>query len=301
MPFNIRNAVKNGEVKPKRKLGQCFLTDANVAEKIVEAAELTPGDRAIEIGPGVCALTELLCARAGSVSAVEIDKNLAGLISGTMSRYKNFDLVIDDILKVPIRRLMQETGDNPDRPAPAGLSYPSESAAIPAGQIKLIANLPYYITTPILERVINEFTFVNKAVLMMQKEASDRLLAKPSTPEYGMLAVLANTFFKLKKIFIVPPHCFTPQPGVESAVILFDALQPRLSADRKFYVSVVKAAFAVRRKTLENSLLHSGLVPSREQAAAILEEAGIARGARGESLGINEFWELARALRAGSK
>ena len=319
--IDVRDAVRGGELKPNRKLGQCFLTDKNIAARIVEAAGLAPGDHVIEVGPGVCALTGLICERAGTVTAVEIDRRLTGVIERSMSGYGNFSLINADILKVALSSLLppdmpRQTGALP----PLGALSPTGGALQPGASsppethipsIKLISNLPYFISTPVMTRLFEEFSFVGKAVLMMQKEVSDRMLAMPSAPNYCMLTVFANYYGTCRRLFTVPPHCFIPQPGVESAVMLFEARIPGANtaigvsdeiraSSRSMFFKTVRAAFASRRKTLANGLIHAGLVTGRRQAQEILARANIGADARGESLGVREYINLSRELAMAS-
>ena len=282
--IDVKKAVKSGDIVPNKKLGQCFLTDGGVAGRIVGAADPAPGDHAIEVGPGVCILTGMLCERAGSVTAVEIDKRLAAKIGPAMSGYGNFTLINADILKI-----------SPD----ALLPRDAEGAGS-GRRVILVSNMPYYISSRIMARLFTEFDFVDKAVLMMQSELAHKLLSKPSEPDYCMMTVLANSFYKPELLFHVPPHLFTPQPGVESAVVAFCASETPPCAgpeERETYFRVVRAAFSARRKTLENCLIGAGLAQGRGQAACALASARIKSGARGESLGVSEFAALARALR----
>ena len=292
--IDLKAAFKSGEIIPKRRLGQCFLTDRSVAERIVNAIRLAPGDHVIEVGPGACALTELLCERSITVTAVEIDRRLKGIIGAAMSRYQNFNLIIDDIMKVPADALAS-CAPAPWHPQPhhKAPKHPQPQRAI------FVSNMPYYISTAIMTRLFEEFDFVSRAALMMQSEVAAKLLSAPSSENYCMLSVFAKSFGTLEKLFVVPPHCFAPQPGVESTVMLLEAHKPPLFAnagDKERYYKVVRAAFARRRKTIANSLLFAGLAPSRRQADAAAEAAGIPSGARGESLCFYDFLKLARAI-----
>ena len=281
---DIRDAVKKGELAPKKRFGQCFLNDAGVAERIVNVLDLAPDDHVIEAGPGACSLTGLLCERAGSVTAVELDRELMPNIDKAMARYSNFRLINADILRVPPESLLPEGG------------------LLPKGRIKFISNMPYNISTPIMTRLFEEFAFVGKAALMMQSEVSDKVVAQPSTDAYCLLSVLACFFAVPERAFYVPPHCFTPQPGVGSAVVVFHAHgeAPEFAswADpvmRGMLFRVARAAFAQRRKTIENSLLHAGLAADRGAAADIVSRAGIRAGSRGEALSAGQFAALAHA------
>jgi 16S rRNA (adenine1518-N6/adenine1519-N6)-dimethyltransferase len=279
--IDVRKAIRDGEVKPNQRLGQCFLADAGVAGRIAQAAELTPGDHAIEVGPGVCALTGLLCERAGSVVSVELDRSLVGIVRDAMSGYDNFLLINADIRKIKADRLLPSGGGDSERRA------------------VFISNMPYYISTQIMTRLFEEFAFVDRAVLMMQSEVADKILAGPSDPDYNMLTVFANSAYAPKLLFHVAPHCFAPQPGVESAVVAFAARESPLfeeARDRKTFFRLVRAAFAARRKTLGNCMIAAGLVSGRGQAEEALAAAKIKSGARGETLGADEFAALAKVL-----
>jgi 16S rRNA (adenine1518-N6/adenine1519-N6)-dimethyltransferase len=260
-------AVTGGEIKPLRKWGQNFLTDRSVAQRIVQLADLTPDDHVIEVGPGVCSLTGLLCDRAHSVTAVEIDGRLTQKINEAMTPYNNFTLINADILTIAPNLLI-----------PPGGGFQKKN-------IKFISNMPYNISTPLMTRLFEEFAFAGRAVLMMQREVSDKIIAKPSTPDYCMLTVFANSFAAPERAFFVPPHCFAPQPAVGSAVVAFDAHEKAMAdtVSGELFFRVVRAAFASRRKTLENCLVRAGLAASRPEAAGAIARAGISAGARGES------------------
>ncbi|MDR3120943.1 MAG: 16S rRNA (adenine(1518)-N(6)/adenine(1519)-N(6))-dimethyltransferase RsmA [Clostridiales bacterium] len=294
----LRKAVKSGEIRPKRSLGQNFLTDRAVAERIVEAVGLTRADHVVEVGPGLCALTELLCESAGFVTAVEIDRHLVPKISEIMARYDNFRLIHADILKLaPEELTFPKKADGA-----AGDFLPESPSAFFGGRAKLVSNLPYYISTPVMMRFFEEGFRVSRLVFMMQKEVADRLVALPSTKAYGALTVAANFYAKPAKLFTVPPHCFVPQPDVESAVVALETYEtpPVEVRDTALFFRVVRAAFAQRRKTLENCLIHAGLLPpERARAAAILDGAGVPRGARGETLDLPAFAALANVIGAG--
>ena len=279
--IDAKGIIGRGDFVPKRNLGQCFLTDKGIAERIVNAIEITPGDHVIEVGPGVCALTCLLCDRAGAVTAVEIDRRLIGIIDAAMSGYDNLKLLNADILKIQAGSLLSDNG------------------APPPGRVFMVSNMPYYISTPIMTRLFEEFSFIDRAVLMMQSEVAGKLLAAPSSDNYCMLTAFAKSFGTLKKLFTVPPHFFSPQPGVESTVMLLGAQSPPFfenAADKAWYFRVVRAVFARRRKTIANSLMFAGLAQNRSQAEEAASLAGVPCGARGESLGAGELLALSRAV-----
>jgi 16S rRNA (adenine1518-N6/adenine1519-N6)-dimethyltransferase len=264
----------------------------------VLSADLTPDDHVIEVGPGVCALTGYICERAGSVVAVEIDRRLSGIIANEMSGFDNFTLINADFLRVGAESLLPPGGVSDGR------------------RVKFISSLPYYISTPVMTRLFEEFSFVEKAVMMMQREVSDRLKAKPSEQDYCMLTAFAGSYCAPSRLFNVSPHCFAPQPGVDSVVMSFAAYDAGQSgknaingggdekrfnffagpAEKAMYFKVVRAAFASRRKTLENSLLLSGLAADRRSAGDAVLRANIKSGARGESLSPGDFVSLVRAL-----
>ena len=277
--MDVRGEIKKGAIRPVKSLGQNFLTDAEIAGRIVEAAELTKEDAVIEVGPGLGALTALICEKAGQVIAVEIDRHLIPRISANMAGYGNFELIHDDILKIPFDELYRRVA----KPA----------------RVKVLSNLPYYITTAVMMRFFEESPQPEKMVFMMQREVADRLVAKPSTKAYGSLTVLTNYYAQPHRAFYVAPHCFVPQPDVESAVVVLDVrdVPPVPVPDKAFFFGVVRAAFAQRRKTLVNCLISAGLIPKdRVFAEALFAKAGIDVLARGESLTMSEFATLTELL-----
>ena len=286
-PSMIREAVRAGAIRPQKSLGQNFLIDQSYAERIAEAADVGPDDTVIEVGPGLCALTRPLCRRAGHVVAVEIDRFLVPQILQEMRGAQNFRLVHGDILKTPLDELLP---DGAARHSP----------------YKVVSNLPYSISSQVMMRFFEGFGEVDRPsvmVLMMQKEVADRLVAQPATKAYGSLTVAANVHSAPRRAFSVPPHCFVPQPGVDSTVVVLETRPepPAPIEDRKLFAKVVRAAFAQRRKTLENCLMHAGLLPQdRIEAAATLAEAGVRPGARGETLTVEEFADVANAIAARS-
>ena len=308
--MDIRKAVKAGEVRPTKSLGQNFLIDAYVVDRIVSAAELDKSDLVIEIGAGAGALTKRLSQQAGFVVAVEIDRHLINIIERVMSPYKNYMLVNGDILKLDIHKLLETLGA-PEAPlgtqpaarslAPA-LALALASAPAPAPKhprLKIISNLPYYITTPVIMKILEGGLAPAKMVFMMQKEVADRIVAHPSTKAYGALTVSVNYYTKPRKLFSVPPHCFVPQPGVESAVLAFEPHDkvPVELLDKQNFFTVVRAAFAQRRKQLANCLIHAGLLPNgRESVRRVFEGIGMPLKVRGEELSIHEFAQLSNAI-----
>jgi 16S rRNA (adenine1518-N6/adenine1519-N6)-dimethyltransferase len=258
-------------IRPRKALGQHFLIDQNIVRKIVRLAELQPGETVVEIGPGRGILTEALVNAASLVIAIELDRSLCAHLRATLGHHPNFKLVEGDAL----------TYDYAQVPSP----------------FLVVANLPYYISTPLLFRLLGERTRIMRMVLMLQREVAARLAAAPGRKDYGALSIAAQFYCDVRQAFRVPPACFRPQPTVGSAVVVFTPLPaPRVPVqDESFYFKVVRAGFAHRRKALVNSLRDEGFDP--EKTVVALEKAGIDPQRRAETLGIAEFAALADALR----
>ena len=259
-------------IRPKKRFGQNFLRDRQVIDRIIDAAQLAPDDRVLEIGPGLGVLTEQLLAGAGLVQIVEIDRDLADQwLDHADARLR---VVQADVLAVDWPQLL---GEPP---------------------WKLVANLPYNISSQVVFRVLEHRRFFSRLVLMFQKEVGERLLADPGGKDYGILSVFCQLWFDIRRVVKVPPGAFYPAPKVDSVVLCFTPLaEPRVPVnDEPFFRQVVKAAFAQRRKTLRNTLKTGGF--SSEQVALALERAGIDHGRRAETLDLNEFRLLAEALKA---
>ncbi|OGP12827.1 MAG: ribosomal RNA small subunit methyltransferase A [Deltaproteobacteria bacterium GWA2_54_12] len=266
---------EKGVARPraKKKFGQHFLNDRNIIRKIVEAAGVKEGDLVLEIGPGTGMLTRELLDAGARVIAVEVDKDLIGLLQ---ERFQEDDLTIipADALKMSYTALAQEHG----------------------GRFKLVANLPYYISGPLLSKLLTERAAFSIMVLMFQKEVAVRIAAGPGNRDYGNLSVLSQAFTVVKREFDVPAHLFSPKPKVDSSVVSFRVLdEPKISIDDESYFrTVVRAAFGTRRKTLSNSLSVLGL--GKADILGALHEAGVDPVRRGETLDLNEFARLAHAL-----
>lgn len=266
----------------KKSFGQNFLTDTNILQKIVDTAEIDKNVNVIEIGPGIGALTEFLAENAAEVMAFEIDERLVPILEDTLRDHDNVKVINEDVLKADLQTRVKEFG-NPDL------------------SIKVVANLPYYITTPILMHLIESKIPFAEFVVMMQKEVADRISAQPNTKAYGSLSIAVQYYMTAKVAFIVPRTVFVPAPNVDSAILKMTRReQPLVQVqDEDFFFRVGKAAFVHRRKTLWNNLTsHFGkseeVKVKLEQA---LEVADIKPSIRGEALTITDFARLADALR----
>jgi len=263
--------LKTFGIRLQKKLGQNFLIDSDVVERIVEAADIQPGEQVLEIGPGIGTLTQGLAEAGAAVTSVELDRHLIDILAKTLAGYNNVRVIHGDFLKLDISR------------------------EIPTGRCKIIANLPYYITTPIIMRILEERMPVDLLVTMVQKEVAERMVARPGTKEYGALSVAVQYYTEPEIVFIVPPTAFIPSPAVESAVIrcVIRKQPPVEVRQEKMFFRVVKAAFSQRRKTLQNCLKAAGL--PAETASLVLETAGIDGSRRGETLSLSEFAAVANA------
>ena len=266
----------------KKSFGQNFLTDTNILQKIVDTAEIDDQVNVIEIGPGIGALTEFLAERAAQVMAFEIDHRLVPILADTLRDFDNVTVVNEDILKVDLAQHIQNF-KNPDLP------------------IKVVANLPYYITTPILMHLIESGIPFSEFVVMMQKEVADRISAQPNTKAYGSLSIAVQYYMTAKVAFIVPRTVFVPAPNVDSAILkMVRRPEPAVAVeDEKFFFKVSKASFTHRRKTLWNNL--TGCFGKTEEVkdklTKALDQAGLSPSVRGEALGLEEFASLADALK----
>ena len=266
----------------KKSFGQNFLTDTNILQKIVDTAEIDDQVNVIEIGPGIGALTEFLAERAAEVMAFEIDHRLVPILADTLRDFDNVTVVNEDILKVDLAQHIQNF-KNPDLP------------------IKVVANLPYYITTPILMHLIESGIPFSEFVVMMQKEVAERISAKPNTKAYGSLSIAVQYYMTAKVAFIVPRTVFVPAPNVDSAILkMVRRPEPAVAVeDEKFFFKVSKASFTHRRKTLWNNL--TGYFGKSEEVkdklTKALDQAGLSPSVRGEALSLAEFASLADALK----
>lgn len=283
-PTNTLEIIKKYGFGFQKRFGQNFLIDGNVVEKIVREAGITKDDFVLEIGPGIGTMTQILCENAREVAAVEIDKNLIPILAETLAPYDNVTVINEDILKVDVRKLAEEKNDG--RP------------------IKVVANLPYYITTPIIMGLFESHVPLESITIMVQKEVAQRMQVGPGTKDYGALSLAVQFYADAQIVLKVPASCFMPRPNVDSAVIKLvrheDA--PVKVKDEQFMFRVIRAAFNQRRKTLANSLANSselngsGHACTREDVTTALEAMGLPVGIRGEALTLAQFGELADRL-----
>ncbi|KXT98080.1 16S rRNA (adenine(1518)-N(6)/adenine(1519)-N(6))-dimethyltransferase RsmA [Streptococcus mitis] len=266
----------------KKSFGQNFLTDTNILQKIVDTAEIDDQVNVIEIGPGIGALTEFLAERAAEVMAFEIDHRLVPILADTLRDFDNVTVVNEDILKVDLAQHIQNF-KNPDLP------------------IKVVANLPYYITTPILMHLIESGIPFSEFVVMMQKEVADRISAQPNTKAYGSLSIAVQYYMTAKVAFIVPRTVFVPAPNVDSAILkMVRRPEPAVVVeDENLFFKVSKASFTHRRKTLWNNLTgYFGKTEEvKDKLTKALDQAGLSPSVRGEALSLAEFASLADALK----
>ncbi len=275
----VREDMNAQGLKFNKAFGQNFLTDETVLEEIVRAAQLDKDSCVLEIGPGMGVLTCELAKRAGKVISVEIDRNLIEPLKETVSEFTNVEIINEDILKVDLAKLFAEKFEG--KP------------------VKVVANLPYYITTPIIMMLLEGKLNITDIVIMIQKEVADRLTAEAGKKEYGAISVSVNYFSKPQKIVDVPPHAFVPQPKVWSQVLKLSVYpQPPVKVkDEEKFFALIKGAFGQRRKTLVNAAgNYPPLNTSKEKVKKALEEMGLSETVRGEKLSLTEFARLSELL-----
>lgn len=272
--FNTKDVVKKYNFKFTKSLGQNFLTDDTVLTDIVNGADVNKEDFVIEIGPGVGTLTRELLKRADKVCSIELDNTLIPILEEELKDFENFSLINKDALKVDFKELI---GDKK--------------------HVKLVANLPYYVTTPIIAKLLTENIPFESLTIMIQKEVAERIAAEPNNKDYGSLSLLVQYYCTTEIIRRVPPTAFIPQPKVDSIVIKLNKLEkPRVECKNPdLMFKVIRASFNMRRKTLNNALNPLGF--SKEEMNRAFEEAGIDQKRRGETLSLQEFATLADAIR----
>lgn len=278
-PQNTIEILQKYQFSFQKKFGQNFLIDTHVLDKIIRAAEITKEDMVLEIGPGIGTMTQYLAEAAGKVIAVEIDRNLIPILSETLSMYDNVRIINEDVLKLDIRKLAEE--ENQGRP------------------IKVVANLPYYITTPIIMGLFEGQVPVESITVMVQKEVADRMQTGPGSKDYGALSLAVQYYAKPYIVANVPPNCFMPRPKVGSAVIRLTRhdTPPVQVKDEELMFEIIRASFNQRRKTLANGLNNSSrLSYPKEVIAEAVEKLGKGPSIRGEALTLEEFARLSDIL-----
>ena len=278
-PQNTIEVLQKYRFNFQKKFGQNFLIDIHVLDKIIDASGVTEDDFVLEIGPGIGTMTQYLCERAREVVAVEIDKNLIPILSDTLKNYSNVTVINEDILKLDICKLAEEK--NQGKP------------------IKVVANLPYYITTPIIMGLVESHVPIDSITIMVQKEVAERMQEKPGSKEYGALSLAVQYYAKPEIVANVPPNCFMPRPNVGSAVIRLTRHEkpPVEVEDEKLMFRIIRASFNQRRKTLANGLNNS---PEIHLPKEVIQESivslGVPENIRGEALSLEQFAELSNEI-----
>lgn len=278
-PQNTIEVLQKYRFNFQKKFGQNFLIDTHVLDKIIDASGVTEDDFVLEIGPGIGTMTQYLCERAREVVAVEIDKNLIPILSDTLKNYSNVTVINEDILKLDICKLAEEK--NQGKP------------------IKVVANLPYYITTPIIMGLFESHVPIDSITIMVQKEVAERMQEKPGSKEYGALSLAVQYYAKPEIVANVPPNCFMPRPNVGSAVIRLTRHEkpPVEVEDEKLMFRIIRASFNQRRKTLANGLNNS---PEIHLPKEVIQESivslGVLENIRGEALSLEQFAELSNEI-----
>lgn len=281
IPQNTIAILQKYNFNFQKKFGQNFLIDTRVLDRIIESAEITKEDCVLEIGPGIGTMTQYLAEAAREVVAVEIDKNLIPILQNdTLAAYDNVTIINDDILKVDINKIVQEKNN---------------------GQpIKVVANLPYYITTPIIMGLFESHVPLKSITIMVQKEVADRMQVGPGTKDYGALSLAVQYYAKPEIVANVPPNCFIPRPNVGSAVIRLTRhdVPPVEVKDEAYMFALIRASFNQRRKTLLNGLTNAGnLGVTKEQIILALDQMGLPATIRGEALTLEQFGQLSNILK----
>lgn len=290
-PTATAEIIKKYGFSFQKRFGQNFLIDANILEKIISAAEITKDDCVVEIGPGIGTMTQYLAEHARWVAAVEIDKNLIPILKETLLEYDNVTIIHEDILKVDLDRFVQERH-----------GYKNETHPV-----KVVANLPYYITTPIIMGLFESHVPLSSITVMVQKEVADRMQVGPGTKDYGALSLAVQYYARPEIMMNVPPACFMPRPNVGSTVIRltrFEKPPVQVVSEKKLF-SIIRAAFNQRRKTLANALVNSSslidekgnlMKVTRQEVCDVLGRIGLSQTIRGEALTLNQFAQLCNLL-----
>ena len=283
IPSNTIEILKKYNFNFQKRFGQNFLIDTHILEKIVDEAGIDEDDCVLEIGPGIGTMTQYLCERAGRVIAVEIDKALIPILNDTLSSYNNVTIINEDILKVDITKLCNEY--NNGRP------------------IKVVANLPYYITTPIIMGLFESGCPLESITIMVQKEVADRMKCGPGSKDYGALSLAVQFYSSPEIVAYVSPESFIPKPGVGSAVIRLTRYpKPPVEVDdEKYMFKLIRTAFNMRRKTMVNSLMSGNLGLTKEEILSAIDKLNLSPQVRGEALTLNEFAALSNILSKANK
>lgn len=280
-PQNTIEILKKYDFMFQKRFGQNFLIDTHVLEKIIKSAEITKEDLVLEIGPGIGTMTQYLCENAREVIAVEIDKNLIPILTNdTLAEYDNVTVINEDILKLDLNKLVEEKNGGK--------------------RIKVVANLPYYITTPIIMGLFESHVPLQNITVMVQKEVADRMQAGPGSKDYGALSLAVQYYATPYIAANVPPNCFMPRPNVSSAVIRLTLHKepPVKVKDESFLFAIIRASFSQRRKTLVNGLTNAAeLNISKDRVQEALEQMGLSATIRGEALTLEQFAELSNLLK----
>lgn len=278
-----RDLLRKYGVRPRKRLSQNFLMDVNAIEKIVRTAGITGGDTVVEIGAGIGVMTALIAGKAGRVIALEIDSGMVSILKEELKDFENVTILETDVLRYDVSSVPGQDGE-----------------AVPSRKLKILGNIPYNISSPILFHLLEYRKYIDSMTLMFQKEVAERVTALPGTKAYGTLSVILAMYFETARAFSVPPECFYPRPKVDSAVIRMQVREHPVIPLKSgpFFQRVVRAAFAQRRKTLLNNLRASPLWPpsSGKELAGVLDRLGIDGGRRGETLGVEEFGTLSNGL-----
>ena len=278
-PKNTIEIIQKYEFMFQKKFGQNFLIDTHVLEKIISSAGVSKDDCVLEIGPGIGTMTQYLAENARQVVAVDIDKNLIPILGETLAAYDNVTVINEDILKVDIKEIAEKYNDG--RP------------------IKVVANLPYYITTPIIMGLFESGVPIDNITVMVQKEVADRMQEGPGSKDYGALSLAVQYYAEPEIVAIVPPNCFIPRPNVGSAVIRLTRHKemPVKVKDAEHMFRIIRASFNQRRKTLQNGLNNSPEIPyTKEKILAAIEQMGLPATVRGEALSLEQFAQLSDIL-----
>ncbi len=280
IPGNTIEVLQKYNFNFQKKFGQNFLIDTHVLDKIIRESGVNKDDMVIEIGPGIGTMTQYLCENAREVVAIEIDKNLIPILEDTLSAYDNVTVINEDVLKVDIKKLAEEK--NGGRP------------------VKVVANLPYYITTPIIMGLFESHVPIDSITIMVQKEVADRMQEGPGSKEYGALSLAVQYYAKPEIVANVPPNCFMPRPNVGSAVIRLTCHEtpPVEVENEEFMFRLIRASFNQRRKTLVNGLTNASFLSvTKEQVMEALEKMNLSPTIRGEALSLEQFALLSNLLK----